>query len=40
MHHFCTVEIAGETLRFRAIRPDGSIIEEFTIFNTDPAVID
>ncbi len=30
-HHFCEVDIDGETLELRAIAPDGTILETFTM---------
>jgi hypothetical protein len=30
-HHFCKVEIHGQTLRFTAIKPDGTVIDSFSI---------
>jgi hypothetical protein len=35
-YHFCTVEIFEDTLRYTAIRPDGSVIEEIMIYNSAP----
>ncbi len=36
--HFCTVEIAGDSLRFSAIRPDGSLVEEVMIYKSVPTL--
>ena len=30
-HHFCKVEIDGNTLRFTAVKPDGTVIDSFTL---------
>lgn len=30
-HHFCKVEIDGNTLKFTAVKPDGTVIDSFTL---------
>ena len=30
-NHFCKVEIDGNNLKFRAVKPDGTVIDTFTI---------
>jgi hypothetical protein len=30
-HHFCMVEINGHTLRFTAVKPDGTVIDSFSM---------
>lgn len=37
-HHFCTIEITGDTLELTAIRPDGVIIDQFVIGAPRPMV--
>jgi hypothetical protein len=39
-HHFCTIEIEDDILSFKAIKPDGTVIDSFTSagFNFPPVI--
>jgi hypothetical protein len=40
-HHFCKIEIEGDSLNFKAVKTDGTVVDSFAFsgFNSPPAII-